>query len=226
MRRLIVPLSSMLLCGLLTCAGTGAPHRRAVIDRPIRFTELRKSLTLKYLRRHTDPQASGIDIVPRIIVIHWTAIGTLEDSFRYFDSETLQPDRRDIRHGGTVNVSVHYLVDRDGTIYRLMPDTWMGRHVIGMNHCAIGIENVGGLDRPLTGEQMESNAWLVTGLIRSYPTIGYLIGHHEYLRFRGSPLWRQLDRSYRAHKKIDPGNEFMTELRRRIAPPHEIRDAP
>ena len=32
-------------------------------------------------------------------------------------------------------------VDRDGTICRLMPETWMARHVIGLNYSAIGIEN-------------------------------------------------------------------------------------
>jgi N-acetylmuramoyl-L-alanine amidase len=232
--QLAIPFISTLLCCLLFCAGGrhrdlpggDGECRWAVIERPIRFTAVRKALTLEYLRRHCDPAAEGIGIVPRIIVIHWTAIGTLEDSFRYFDSETLQPDRTDIRHGGMVNVSVHYLVDRDGTVYRLMPDTWMGRHVIGMNHCAIGIENVGGTDRPLTREQMESNAWLVTGLMRTYPTVRYLIGHHEYLRFKESSLWKALDRSYRAHKKIDPGDGFMKGLRQRIAPPHEIREAP
>ncbi len=36
------------------------------------------------------------------------------------------------------------MVDRDGTRYRLMPETYMARHVIGLNYYSIGIENVGG----------------------------------------------------------------------------------
>jgi len=31
-------------------------------------------------------------------------------------------------------------VDRDGTVYRLMPENWMARHCIGLNHVAIGVE--------------------------------------------------------------------------------------
>ncbi len=196
--------------------GAGPDYFPKIIDRPISFSSRRTALTLEYLRRHADPSAQDIAIVPRIIVVHWTAIGTLEDSFRYFDRETLHRDRGDILHGGAVNVSVHFLVDRDGAVYRLMPENRMARHVIGMNHCAIGIENVGGPDNPLTPAQMESNAALIAGLLRRHRTIAHVIGHHEYLRFRGGPLWKELDRSYRAGKKIDPGDLYMAGLRKRV----------
>ena len=191
-------------------------HARAINDRPIIFGKLRRDLSLEYFRRHYDPGAEDITIVPRCVVIHWTALATLEESFRCFDRETLHPARREIRQGSAVNVSAHFLVDRDGAIHRLMPETLMARHAIGLNHCAVGIENVGGPSLPLTEAQVEANARLVMDLARRHPTIRHVLGHHEYLAFRGGPLWRALDPSYRAHGTIDPGEEFMTELRARL----------
>jgi len=188
-----------------------------VIDAPIRFGPRRKALTLEYLRRHADPGAKDILILPRVIVLHWTACGSIHEALRWFDREELPAARADIRGGGLVNVSAHYLVDRDGTVFRLMPDTWMARHVIGLNHCAIGIENVGGPAWPLTEAQVEANARLASRLMRLYPTIAHIIGHHEYLQFKGTPLWRQRDPSYRAYKKIDPGDAFVNAVRALIA---------
>ena len=73
-----------------------------------------------------------------------------ESAWKTFDRETLGPDRPELGKADEVNVSAHFLVDRDGTIYRLMPETRLARHVIGLNWCAIGIENVGGPESPLT----------------------------------------------------------------------------
>jgi len=63
---------------------------------------------------------------------------------------------------------------------------------------------------------LHADGALVRELVRRYPTIRYLIGHQEYLRFRGTPLWQELDDSYQTKKK-DPGNEFMAEVRKAIA---------
>ncbi|WP_372945427.1 peptidoglycan recognition family protein, partial [Muriicola sp.] len=112
-----------------------------------------------------------------------------------------------------LNVSSHFLVGRDGTIYRLMPETVMGRHVIGLNHCAIGVENVGGTDEtPLTEAQLRSNIWLVDYLSKKY-NIEYLIGHYEYPLFEGHELWLEKDPAYRTEKD-DPGEEFMARVRK------------
>ena len=67
-----------------------------------------------------------------------------------------------------------------------MPETWMARHVIGLNHYAIGIENIGGIDGKddLTEAQVKANAFLVCFLKNKYPEIKYVIGHNEYLNFK------------------------------------------
>ncbi len=91
----------------------------------------------------------------------------------------------------------------------------MARHVIGLNHCAIGVENVGGtVDLPLTKAQLKSNIWLVRYLKDKYD-IDYLIGHYEYTLFENHPLWLEQDEGYRT-KKTDPGTAFMNDVRKAV----------
>ncbi len=129
-------------------------QQQRIISRPIHFGEYRQALTLDYIRQHYDPDARDILIDPQIIVVHWTATPTLESLYSIFDPDTLPAARAGISKGGKVNVSSHFTVDRDGTIYQLMPDKWMARHTIGLNRIAIGIENIGGPRWPLTEEQL------------------------------------------------------------------------
>ncbi len=90
----------------------------------------------------------------------------------------------------------------------------MARHVIGLNHTAIGVENVGGTeDLPLTKAQIKANTWLVKYLNKKYP-IEYLIGHYEYTNFEDHELWLEMDEGYRT-KKNDPGEDFMNAIRKR-----------
>jgi N-acetylmuramoyl-L-alanine amidase len=188
----------------------------AIVDRPIPFGRKRQALTLDYIRSHYDPAASSITIEPRMVVIHWTASPDALATLAAFRPATLPPSREEIRRGGKLNVSSHFLVDRDGTIYRLMPETWMARHVIGLNRLALGIENAGGPDHPLTAAQLRANAALVRHLVAKHPRVEYLIGHHEYGSFHGTPLWQERDPSYFTQKQ-DPGAEFMQRLRAELA---------
>ena len=162
--------------------------------------------------------SDSITIDPKMIVVHWTAIPTFEKSFAEFNKTSLDSTRADIKKNGAVNVSIHFLVDKDGSVYRLMPETWMARHVIGLNHVALGIENVGGSrDRDdLTKAQLEANEFIVRYLKMKYPSIEYLIGHYEYTLFAHHPLWKERDSTYRT-EKTDPGVRFMTLLRERVS---------
>ena len=191
------------------------PFLPKIIDRPISFDEQRIKLTLEYLASHYGIIQEYPTILPRMVVVHWTAIPTMEATFNTFNPSTLPNNRADIQSAGALNVSSQFLVDTDGTIYRLMPETTMARHVIGLNHCAIGIENVGpGADGKLTLAQLESNVILINYLQKKYP-IKYVIGHYEYQKFVGHPLWLEKDAGYRT-EKVDPGIEFMKALRKQI----------
>ena len=211
--RHVRPLRLVALLALSGCA-TGLE----IHDRPISFSADRVDETLAYIGDHYGESPDDISIIPRIIVLHWTAIDGLEETFAAFDPEDLGGSRPGLGGAGQVNVSSQFVVDRDGAVYRLMPENWMARHCIGLNYSAIGVENVGGaggVDN-LTDAQIEANIRLVRYLARKYPTIQYLIGHMEYQDFEGHPLWLELDDSYRTEKS-DPGDRFMTAVREAVA---------
>lgn len=202
----------LVLISLISILGSCA-IKKEIVERPIVFNEQRTTLTLEYLSERYNLNQESIEITPKMIVLHWTAIPDLQKSFEAFENPTLPDWRPDIKGVSGLNVSAHFLVDQDGTIYRLMDETTMARHVIGLNHCAIGIENVGGTENlPLTRAQLKANIYLVDYLASKYD-IEYVIGHHEYTQFEGHPLWLEVDDGYRT-TKTDPGEEFMEKVRK------------
>jgi len=204
--------SRLFIAIALFCCACAGSQSIEIVEKPIVFDDERRALSLAYMKEHYGIEAEEPGITPRMIVVHWTAIPTLEGSFNAFYESRLPSFRTGISSGGALNVSVPYLIDQDGTIYQLMPDTLMGRHVIGLNHTAIGIENVGnGEDTPLTEAQYEANKKLIRYLTKKYD-IDYLIGHHEYQRFKNHPLWLEQDPDYLTEKS-DPGDAFMQRLR-------------
>lgn len=190
----------------------------SIKQRPIDFGEKRESMTKEYIKTHYGINAKNITIEPKVIVLHWTAVMDLNASYERLKAEKLLSDRPDIANASSLNVSAHFLVDRDGTIYQLMPDNIMARHVIGLNYSSIGIENVGGeknKKEDLTPEQLNANVKLVEYLKHKYPNIEYLIGHHEYTKMQNTPLWLEKDASYRT-QKADPGDKFMRQVREKV----------
>lgn len=179
---------------------------------PIDFGEKRVLLTKEYIKNSYGLEVENINITPEIIVIHHTATDDLKESYDRFKPELLLQDRKYISKAGSLNVSAHFLVDFDGTIYSMMPETYMARHVIGLNLSSIGIENVGGNKKALTKEQLEANIKLVEYLKEKYKTIKYLIGHYEYSNYENHPLFLEKDKNYRTIKH-DPDMNFMESLR-------------
>lgn len=181
-----------------------------ILEKPITWNDEREQLSLQYLKERHGLEKETATIDPKIVVVHWTAIDNIEVTFDVFDSPTLG-GRADLTGASNLNVSSQFLIDRDGTIFRLLPDTTFARHTIGLNYCAIGIENVGSDDSPLTKEQLKANEELIRYLKRKY-AIDYVIGHHEYQKFQETDLWKEADPDYRTVKS-DPGDEFMNKLR-------------
>ncbi|APW65441.1 N-acetylmuramoyl-L-alanine amidase [Poseidonibacter parvus] len=188
-----------------------------IIKKPIVFDKMRMDLTKDYIKNHYGLSVDNINIIPKMIVIHHTAVNSLKRSFHRFNPSRLLIDRKDIAKASLLNVSAHFLVARDGTIYSLMNETHMARHVIGLNYSSIGIENVGGQKKSdtLTKEQLEANIKLVNYLKKKYKTIEYLIAHSEYLKFKTHELWLEKDNSYKTIKS-DPHKKFMKALRKEI----------
>lgn len=187
----------------------------SIAERPLPWTAARQELTLAYLREHTDPAAQSVEMVPQVVVLHWTAGPTAESAYQTFAPATLA-GRPELQRGGALNVGAHFVVDRDGAITRLAPETRVLRHCIGLNHVAIGVENVGGgPGLPLTAAQVEADAALVRDLAGRFP-ITLLIGHHEATRLRGDPLYVERMAGY-TNEKADPGDAFMVAVREKVA---------
>ncbi len=191
-----------------------APTTLKIIDKPIAFSAERVAMTKEYIKSHYGKTVSNIEITPKIILLHWTAEMSFDKSFKRLQPERLLTDRKDIAKASLLNVSSQFLVARDGTIYRLMPENWMARHVIGLNYSSIGVENVGGEGNKkddLTPAQVKANIALVQYLKAKYPSIEYLVGHHEYRQMEKTPLWLERDKGYRTVKS-DPGDAFMVKV--------------
>ena len=205
------------LCVFLVCLTFSSCSSLKIIDKPITFDEERKQLSIDYLEKRYGIVKSEPIINPRMIVVHWTAIPDFEKSFNAFKNSRLPNSRQDITKASALNVSAQFLVNQNGKIYRLLPENTMARHVIGLNHCAIGIENVGGTaNMPLTKKQLKSNIKLIKFLKEKFPEINYVIGHYEYTQFEGHPLWLEIDKGYRT-EKTDPGKDFIETIRKSTA---------
>jgi N-acetylmuramoyl-L-alanine amidase len=185
-----------------------------IIKTPILYNADRSSLSLKYLKERHGLIQDRPTISPKIIVLHHTGGGTLKSNFNYFNQTRIEGAREMNKKQSELNVSAHYLIDRDGTIYQLMEDTLFARHIIGLNYCSIGIENIGSLEKPLTDQQVNSNAQLVRYLKKKY-NIEYLIGHCEYGVFRKSPLWKETNQAYFTGKQ-DPEASFIQKVREKV----------
>lgn len=192
----------------------GSAQTFRIFDKPIVFNEEREKLSLEYLKKRHGIEKENATIDPKMVVVHWTAVPTLEATFDIFNPVQLG-GRPDLTLASNLNVSAHFLVDRDGTIFRLLPDTTFARHTIGLNYMAIGIENIGGPDAPLTKAQLKANAELIRYLHKKH-NISYVIGHHEYYAFQGSTLWKETDPNYLTQKE-DPGDRFMRKLRKKLS---------
>ncbi|MFB3925762.1 MAG: peptidoglycan recognition family protein [Syntrophales bacterium] len=215
----LVFLSLIIFSGCTICA----PRTFHVEDRSI-MSSKRLELTRDYARIHYGRDSYEMEC-PRMIVIHYTAFPTAEESFDFMKPDELSPVRDDIRAGGSVNVGSHYLVDRCGRIYALLPEKVIARHIVGFNHVAIGIENVGRGKDELTDCQIEADTWLIGKLVKRYPTIEYLIGHHEYMR-KDLPhflLFKEVGGAYKPTEKHDPGASFMERLRKRVRDEYGIQ---
>jgi len=117
-------------------AAAVAPPRPHIVDKPIAFGPERRQQMAEYsLKRYGD---SSIVLVPKVVVLHYTAGGSWESAWSLFNSNTPNMGNP----GDLPGTSVHFIIDKDGTIYKLLPLDLQGRHTIGLNDVAIGIEFV------------------------------------------------------------------------------------
>lgn len=135
--------------------------------------------------QHPSPNHGGVT-KPRIIVIHYTATEGLESPLSWLTNRQSK-------------VSAHLIVDKDGTVYQLLPFNVVGWHAgvssyegqSGVNSFSIGIENVG-TGKTWPDAQIEANRAIIAALYEAYPTIEDTVGHEDVAPGR----------------KVDPGPRY------------------
>jgi len=195
-----------------------------LVDRRLPDESTRLALTQAYLDAHLPEAMVGtVDpaaMRPELVVLHWTGSGSAEGAFQTFAPARLG-GRPELQGAGALNVGAHFIVHRDGACWQILDERRVARHVIGLNHCAIGIENVGdgpvggATKAPLTPVQVDRNVALVRALVARHPSIRWLIGHHEYRKMESTALFSERDPGYRT-TKVDPGDAFMAAVRSRL----------
>jgi len=211
MRKLIIFLSLILISNSLISQNS---KEIKIIEKPIEYNQERTRLSVEYLKERHGIIQTKPTITPKIIVLHYTAGGTIKTNFNYFNNIKIENARKINKDQSLLNVSAHYLIDRDGTIYHLVDDNLLARHTIGLNYCSIGVENIGSKKEPLTDKQVIANANLIRHLCKKHK-IEYVIGHSEYIKFRKTTLWKETNPNYITYKE-DPGNQFLIEVRKLI----------
>ena len=182
---------------LMALARTVGPPR--VVPKPIPFPPKRRDEMRAYARRHY-----GIDdyrlVKPRVIVQHFTVTDSFGPVFNVFAR-----DVPDVELHELPGVCSHYVIDRDGTIYRLVSTRLMCRHTVGLNWTAIGIEHVGRSDGQVMGNRAQLRASLrLTRMLQGRYGVATrnVIGHNEslsspYHRERVARLRRQTHGDFR-----------------------------
>jgi N-acetylmuramoyl-L-alanine amidase len=169
-------------------SGANAPRPRIVV-KPIPFGQARLAETRAYAKRHYGLNTWRL-VHPHVIVEHYTASDTFASAYATFASNASNL-------GEQPGVCAHFVIDRDGTIYRLVPPSIICRHTVGLNYTAIGIEHVGTSDAQILGDrrQLDASLRLTLWLMSRYGIrLRNVIGHNEsltspYHRDR-YPAWR------------------------------------
>jgi len=176
-QRFLLFAALLLACGA-PAAAQGAVRRPTIVQKPIPFPQKRKNETAAYAKRHY-----GIDSYrltnPNVIVEHITVTSTFSAVFN-----TFAPDKPDVELHELPGLCSHFVIDRDGTIYQLVPLGIMCRHTVGLNYTAFGIEHVGMSDADVMGDKRQMDASLrLTRWLRCRYSIGVgnVIGHSESL---------------------------------------------
>jgi beta-N-acetylhexosaminidase len=172
----------LLLSLAATLVGLGtAPTRPTIIQKAIPFGAERRAETAAYARRHYGTSTWRLRN-PHVIVEHYTASNSFSSAWNTFASDA--PDAELHERPGTC---AHFVIDRDGTIYQLVPLTTICRHTVGLNWTAIGIEHVGTSDRSILDDprQLASSLALTLWLMHRYSiALPNVIGHSESLTSR------------------------------------------
>jgi beta-N-acetylhexosaminidase len=182
-----------------------------IVQKPIPFDAARRTETASYAARHYGLRTWRLSR-PHVIVEHYTASTTFSSAWNTFAA-----DRPDVELHELPGTCAHFVIDRDGTIYQLVPLTTICRHTVGLNWTAIGIEHVGTSDGEIlrNPRQLASSLRLTLWLMHRYGiSLPNVIGHSESLT---SAYHRERYAPWRCQTHGDWTHADMTTYRTRLA---------
>ena len=174
----------------------GAP-RPKIVPKFIQFGPTRRAEMAKYALRHYGMNTWRL-LHPHVIVEHYSATSNFSSVYNTFAA-----DVPDVELHELPGVCSHFVIDKDGTIYQLVPLTIMCRHTVGLNYTAFGIEHVAMSDAEILGNprQMNASLRLTAWLMSRYGIqLRNVIGHNESLT---SPYHKELYAPWRCQTHGD-----------------------
>jgi len=187
-----------------------APPKPHVVWKAIPYGAARRAEMAAYAERHYGIRSWALR--PRAIVEHVTATDSFSSVWSTFAANAPDPELHELPGD-----CAHFVVDRDGTIYQLVPLNVMCRHTVGLNWAAIGIEHVGRTDAEVLGDaaQMRASLALTVWLMWKYAIpLADVIGHNESVT---SPLHKELYAPWRCQTHGDWLHADMVRYRARLA---------
>ena len=120
-----------------------------------------------YALQHYGSSSALID--PKVVVLHYTCGSEYASAHATFESDA--PNM-----GVKPGVVSQFVIDKDGTIYQQIPLEYMGRHTVGLNYVAFGIECV--------QECNGSDARVVSEIMHRKPQEEALVALVRWLMYR------------------------------------------
>jgi len=120
-----------------------APPRPPIVPRLIPFPVTRKREMAAYALRHYRIDDYRLRR-PKVIVEHYTVSADAASAIATFSADVPDSELHELPA-----TCAHFVIDRDGTIYQLVPLGLMCRHTVGLNSTAIGIAHAGFSDQQI-----------------------------------------------------------------------------
>jgi beta-N-acetylhexosaminidase len=190
----LLALASVLAASGAHAAGPARPH---IVWKPIPFPAARRAETAAYSLRHYGKAAWRLTST-HVIVEHFTADESFAGTWSSFAADAPDSELHELPGD-----CAHFVIDRNGTIYQLVPLGIRCRHTVGLNWTAIGIEQVGESDAEILSNPRELHSALILTLwlmSRYHIALGDVIGHAESLT---SPFHHELDAAWRCQTHGD-----------------------
>jgi len=131
-----------------------------------------------------------VTLFPTMVVLHFTVIDDAESIIYAFSrpSALAVGNQRPV----TSLVSVHYMVDKDGTIYQLAPENRTTSGTYGVDYCALAIEMVATDEKDLLSRPLQ--------LLAAFNLTDQLLRKYRL------PVWRVF-----SHQEVALGNFFLSD---------------